>query len=142
MAILVSVFITNCTEEVIDQESIISQLPSDKSIILLPNSFTDYADKNNVTFAEIDSIHAANSIAYTEENFYTIAYDLGVKYIIIPSEMIEENGHSFEWIVNKKFRACPGTIEHISDRYFVFLVYDNAKNSYTFHKFLYEIKNE
>ncbi len=145
IALVLFVSLMSCTnKKPVDALSIIMQLPEQERIALLPDDLAVHLknDFNVMSFSDIDSIQVASNIAFTEDEFYQKARSLDVQYIIVSSEMIVSTDHNFPWITNKKFRVCPGNIDHNTDRYYILLIWDNAKYSYHFFKFLYENESQ
>lgn len=124
----------------VDALVIMMQIPNQKSTLLLPNKLANELDNSFdiISFSDMDSIQSIDNKTFTRNEFYQKARSLGVQYIVVSSEMIENANHNFPWIVNKNFRICPGKVEHKSDTYYTLLFWDNTKDTYHFFKFLYE----
>ena len=126
-----------------DAVSIYNQLPDHGRLTLVPDDFHQHLpDSKIVIFTQIDSIQQIENINFSEEEFYKRVRKLGVQYIIVSSEMIEDGCESFPWITNKNFRVCPGNPNMNYDRYYTLLVWDNAKESFHFFKFLYPLNED
>ncbi len=119
--------------------SIIMQLPDQERKVLVPNDLAVQLKNNHniISFADIDILQSAQNMTFTEVEFYEYVRALDVQYIIVSSEMISDSKHNFPWITNKNFRACPGVVDHNTLSYYTLLVWDNAKDSYHFFKFIY-----
>lgn len=139
-AILFASLLSCTRSKPVDALSIIMQLPEQKSTILLPDNMAIQLknDFNIISFSQIDSIQTSDNTIFTESVFYQKARSLGVQYIIVSSEMTNGTDHNFPWITNKNFKVCPGKPNQNSNGYYTLLVWDYAKDSYHFFKFLYE----
>ena len=140
LVILLFFSFTGCNRfTVIDAEEILSQIPDDNRLILVPAEFAKLNPEkfNVISFDEIALMQENDDHSYDEEELFRKARSLGVQYIIISSEMTNKTNEQFPWMTNKNFRVCPGNIDHETEVYFILLVWDNSKNSYHFFKFLY-----
>ncbi len=126
----------------IDADSILSKLPDDSRLILVPEEIfkSNSENFNVISINNIVIIQEKEGVSYDEEEFYKKARTLGVQYILISSDMTRNTNTDFPWMTNKNFRVCPGNVDHKTERYYILLVWDNSKNSYHFFKFLYEVK--
>ncbi len=126
----------------IDADSILSKLPDDSRLILVPEEIfkSNSENFNVISINNIVIIQEKEGVSYDEEEFYKKARTLGVQYILISSDMTRKTNSEFPWMTNKNFRVCPGNVDHKTERYYILLVWDNSKNSYHFFKFLYEVK--
>ena len=125
----------------IDADNILSQLPDDGRLILVPEEIykSNTKDFNIISFNDIVLIQEKEGVSYDEEGFYKKAHTLGIQYILISADMTSKINSDFPWMTNKNFRVCPGNVDHKSQRYYTLLVWDNSKNTYHFFKFLYEV---
>ncbi len=119
-------------------KNIYNQLPDHKRIALVPNSFkSQLAHDNIILFHDIENIQIENNVVFSEEEFYIKVRQLNVQYIIVSSDMMDSDKSPFPWIRNKRFKICPGDPDNSFNKYYVLLVWDNSRQTFSFFKYLY-----
>lgn len=133
--------LTGCNRvTVVDAEKILSQIPDDNRLILVPTEIASFNNEKftTISFDDIALMQEKEGHTYNEEELFEKVRSLGVQYILISSDMTNKTNIQFPWMTNKNFRVCPGNVDHASERYYTLLIWDNSKNTYHFFKFLYE----
>ncbi len=132
--------ISGCNSTDPNTSDILFQLPDNNRLALVPNNIASSkeSDFHIIPFNDIALLQKKEGRIYNEEEFYEKVRSLGVQYILISNEMTSNTDTQFPWMTNKKFRVCPGNVDHKTEIYYTLLIWDNSINSYHFFKFLYE----
>lgn len=141
LLILISLSCNNEGKPNKDAELIYNQLPEQRRICLVPDDFIIPLEGENVIpFSMVEDRQNEISKVFSEHEFYNYARLQGVQYIIVSSDMIDNQNSNFPWIIDKNFKICPGDPDSDFEKYYVLLVWDSAKKSYHFFKYLYPDK--